>query len=115
MQTRLTHVRANVRNLQQAIGWYTNTLGFELRGLWPPENPNYADFAAQEGATFSVMEAQPVPAGARFNFAIEDVDAFWESLKARVTVVEPLFDTAYGTRKFTIADPDGNELGFVKG
>ena len=23
------------------------------------------------------------------------------------------FDTDYGTKKFTIADPDGNELGFV--
>jgi hypothetical protein len=24
------------------------------------------------------------------------------------------FDTPYGTRKFTIADLDGNELGFVR-
>jgi len=23
-------------------------------------------------------------------------------------------DTAYGTRKFTVRDPDGNELGFVR-
>ena len=29
-------------------------------------------------------------------------------------VVEPLFTTAYGTRKFTIADPYGIELGFVR-
>jgi uncharacterized glyoxalase superfamily protein PhnB len=29
-------------------------------------------------------------------------------------VVEPLHDTPYGTRKFTIRDPDGNELGFVQ-
>jgi uncharacterized glyoxalase superfamily protein PhnB len=29
-------------------------------------------------------------------------------------VVEPLFDTPYGTRKFTVRDPDGNELGFVR-
>jgi predicted enzyme related to lactoylglutathione lyase len=115
MQTRLTHVRANVRNLQQAIDWYTNTLGFELRGLWPPENPDYADFVPQEGAMFAVMVAQPVPTGARFNFDVEDVDALWERLKDRATVVEPLFVTPYGTRKFTIADPDGNELGFVKG
>jgi len=35
-------------------------------------------------------------------------------VKDNATVVEPLFDTAYGTRKFTIADPDGNELGFVR-
>ena len=38
-----------------------------------------------------------------------------ENLKDGVEIVEPLFDTAYGTRKFTIRDLDGNELGFVKG
>jgi hypothetical protein len=30
-------------------------------------------------------------------------------------VIESLIDTPYGTRKFTIRDPDGNELGFVQG
>lgn len=31
---------------------------------------------------------------------------------ANVTVVEELHTTPYGVTKFTIADPDGNELGF---
>jgi predicted enzyme related to lactoylglutathione lyase len=115
MQTRLLHVRANVHNLQQAIEWYVQTLDFELQNQWPPEKPDYADFVSQEGAMFAVMEAQPVPTGARFNFSVEDVDALWERLKNKVAVVEPLFDTPYGTRKFTICDLDGNELGFVKG
>lgn len=115
MQTRLMHVRANVRNLQQAIEWYSETLGFEVQNHWPPDDPDYADFVSQEGAMFAVMEAEPIPAGARFNFYVRDVDALWQRLKDSVQVVEPLFDTAYGTRKFTIRDPDGNELGFVKG
>jgi predicted enzyme related to lactoylglutathione lyase len=115
MQTRLMHVRANVRNLQEAIEWYSKTLGFEVRSYWPPDNPNYADFASREGAMFSVMEAEPVPSGGRFNFDVDDVDALWERLKDKAKVVEPLFDTAYGTRKFTIQDLDGNELGFCRG
>jgi predicted enzyme related to lactoylglutathione lyase len=115
MHTRLMHVRANVHSLQQAIEWYSETLGFQVQNRWPPDNPDYADFASQEGATFSVMEASPVPTGARFNFSVEDVDALWERLKDKVEVVEPPFDTPYGTRKFTIRDLDGNELGFVKG
>jgi hypothetical protein len=45
---------------------------------------------------------------------INDPDALWAEVKNTVAVIEPLFDTAYGTRKFTIADPDGNELGFVR-
>ena len=81
MQTRLMHVRANVRNLQQAIEWYSKTLGFTVRSTWPPDHPNYADFVSKEGAMFSVMEAEPVPSGGRFNFDVKDVDALWERLK----------------------------------
>ena len=63
MKTRLMHVRANVRDLQRAIDWYRETLGFEVSGLWPPDKPDYAGFVAGEGATFSIMEAEPVPTG----------------------------------------------------
>lgn len=52
--------------------------------------------------------------GGRFNFTVDDPDALWDQLNGKVTVIEPLFDTAYGTRKFTITDLDGNELGFVR-
>jgi hypothetical protein len=38
------------------------------------------------------------------------VDAWWEKLRDRAEVVEPLFDTPYGTRKFTVKDPDGTSL-----
>jgi catechol 2,3-dioxygenase-like lactoylglutathione lyase family enzyme len=115
MKTRLTHVRANVCDLQKAIHWYTTVLDFELDGLWPHDIPTYADFVSAEGANYAIMVADPVPTGARFNFTVADVDALWVRLKDQVEVVEPLFETPYGTRKFTIRDLDGNELGFVKG
>src|SRR5580765_234652 len=108
--TRLEHVRANVADLRRAVDWYEQTLGFEVESYWPPENPNYAHFKAAGGATFALMEA--AGQGARFNFTVDDPDEIWRRLKDDVTVVEPLFDTPYGTRKFTIADPDVNELGF---
>lgn len=57
---------------------------------------------------------EPVPAAGRYNFSGEDVDQLWADLRERADVVEPLYDTPYGTRKFTIRDPDGNELGFVR-
>ena len=115
MQTRLMHERVNVRNLQDAVVWYTRVLNFEIRTYWPPDHPNYADFVAADGAMFAVMEATPVPTGGRLNFTVADVDTLWHQLQDMVEVVEPLFDTAYGTRKFTIRDLDGNELGFVQG
>ena len=82
-------------------------LGFEVESFWPPDRPNYAHFKSSGGATFAVMEAEG--RGARFNFTVDDPDALWVELKDRVAVLEPLFDTPYGTRKFTIADPDGYE------
>ena len=36
------------------------------------------------------------------------------AIRDRAALVEPLFDTPYGTRKFTVRDPDGNQLGFVR-
>jgi predicted enzyme related to lactoylglutathione lyase len=105
-------VRANVSDLRRAVEWYTTVLGFEVVSYWPPEEPNYAHFASTGGATFALMEADG--RGARFNFTVDDPDELWTKLKDKATVVEPLFDTAYGTRKFTIVDLDGNELGFVR-
>jgi catechol 2,3-dioxygenase-like lactoylglutathione lyase family enzyme len=110
--TKLEHVRANVADLHAAVEWYTTVLGFEVESYWPPDAPNYAHFVTDSGATFAVMEA--AGRGGRFNFTVDDPDAWWDKLKDRAVIVEPLFDTPYGTRKFTIADPDGNELGFVR-
>jgi uncharacterized glyoxalase superfamily protein PhnB len=57
----------------------------------------------------------PAPAvGARFNFEVDDVEAWWARAGPDADTVEPPFDTLYGTRKFTIRDPDGNEPGFVQ-
>lgn len=112
METHLEHVRANVSDLGRSIEWYTSVLGFEVESLWPPDRPNYAHFKAAGGATFAIMEAEG--RGGRFNFTVNDPDGLWERLKDEAEVVESLFDTSYGTRKFTIKDPDGNELGFVR-
>jgi catechol 2,3-dioxygenase-like lactoylglutathione lyase family enzyme len=111
---RLTHVRVNVRDLDAAIDWYEHLLGVAAHGHWPPERPTYAHFNLGP-AQFALGRYDPVPAaGARFNFEVDDVDAWWARVSPANDVVEELFDTAYGTRKFTIRDPDGNELGFVQ-
>jgi catechol 2,3-dioxygenase-like lactoylglutathione lyase family enzyme len=110
---RLEHVRVNVKDFDRAVAWYESILGVRPVGHWPPEDPKYAHF--QTGQTqFAISVAEPVPAAGRYNFSVVDVDAWWEHLRDQAQVVEPLFDTPYGTRKFTISDPDGNELGFVQ-
>jgi catechol 2,3-dioxygenase-like lactoylglutathione lyase family enzyme len=111
---RLTHVRVNVRDLAAAIGWYERLFGVRAERHWPPGAPTYVHFTLG-AAQFALGQYEPVPAaGARFNFEVGDVDAWWARLGPDADVVEALADTPYGSRKFTIRDPDGNELGFVQ-
>lgn len=59
------------------------------------------------------MEVKGEKSYGRLNFNVENVDELWKTLKDKVEIVEPLSDTRWVTRKFTIADLDGNELGFI--
>jgi catechol 2,3-dioxygenase-like lactoylglutathione lyase family enzyme len=111
---RFAHARVNVRDLAAAIAWYEWLFGVRAEGHWPPDAPTYVHFTLG-AAQFALGRYDPVPAaGARFNFEVGDVDAWWARVGPSADVVEPLHDTPYGTRKFTIRDPDGNELGFVR-
>lgn len=114
MKTRLNHVRANVSDLHKAIEWYEKTLGFECTGADINEKWSYADFSSAEGAVFAIAVSDKVPSNGRFNFDVDDVDELWNRLEGKATVVEAIQTMPYGTRKFTIADIDGNELGFVQ-
>jgi predicted enzyme related to lactoylglutathione lyase len=112
---RLTHVRVNVGDLDLAIEWYERVFGVAAQGHWPPDKPTYAHFDLGP-AQFALGRYEPVPSlGVRFNFEVDDVDSWWARIGVGADVIEALFDTPYGTRKFTIRDPDGNELGFVQG
>nr|WP_245350056.1 VOC family protein [Cytobacillus eiseniae] len=110
----MKHVRANVKDLESAVEWYTNTLGLKVTGTWPHEKPNYAHFESENGAIFAIQEDENYPSYSRFNFNVDDVESLWIDLKDKVEVMEELLSTPYGTRKFTIKDLDGNELGFVQ-
>ncbi|WP_077325234.1 VOC family protein [Virgibacillus siamensis] len=114
MKTSLLHVRINVQNLERAVKWYEDVLGYKVAASWPPEKPNYVHFEAGRGAMFGLMEHKNFPSPGRFNFYVNDVDELWEKLKGKVEILEELFSTPYGSRKFTILDIDGNELGFVQ-
>jgi predicted enzyme related to lactoylglutathione lyase len=114
MKTKLTHVRANVKDLDVAMKWYKTKLGFKVVATWPPEKPIYAHFESENGATFAILEDGNYPSYGRFNFNTSDVEELWNKLKDSVNVIEELFSTPYGTKKFTISDLDGNELGFVQ-
>ena len=68
----------------------------------------------ERGAIFSIAVSDKAPSSARFNFEIDDVDGFWEQVKDKANIIQPIETMPYGARRFTITDLDGNELGFVK-
>ena len=100
---RLEHVRVNVSNFRRAVAWYESILEMPANESLAADNPKYAHF--QTGPTqFALSELEPVPAAGRYNFNVVDVDRWWSKLRDRAEVVEELYDTPYGSRKFTIRD-----------
>ncbi len=100
-------------DLRRAVEWYEQVLGFGV-AAWPPESPNYCHFKSDGGATYGTWKHQVEVLGSTSLSRIPM--RFGESQKEdhRVRVVEGVCSTPYGTRKLTIADPDGYELGFVR-
>ncbi|RAV08711.1 VOC family protein [Paenibacillus contaminans] len=113
MKTVLVLVRINVSDVIKSAQWYEEILGFEVSVRYPNEKPYYIGFESKGGADFAIQEDKTYPSKGRFNFQVPNLEKLWEELKDKVTVIEELHTTPYGTTKFTIADPDGNELGFI--
>jgi len=121
---RLTHVRLLVKDFAACFRFYRDVLGFEV--LWGEEEGRYADFRAGDAIVAlykrglmaeAVGEAEkPSEAEAQDRaaliFAVEDVDATYESLKMKgVTfVAEPMDRPDWGIRAAHFRDPDGNLL-----
>ncbi|QLY33119.1 VOC family protein [Nocardia huaxiensis] len=129
----LTHVSVLVGDQQEALEFYRDVIGLEVRqdmpfiegARWITVGP-----AAQPAIEF-VLESPsmvPVPEMAEGNrariasgamgtlfFATEDVDATFARLsEAGVPVEQPLVDQPYGVRDCGFRDPWGNHLRFAQ-
>ncbi|MFI6866713.1 VOC family protein [Nocardia sp. NPDC050406] len=126
----LTHVSILVGDQEQALEFYRDVLGMEVRqdlpfagGRWLTVGP-----AAQPTIEF-LLEfpgMNPTPAAVQANearlasgaqgtliFTVEDVEATFARLEAAGARVEqPLVDQPYGVRDCGFADPWGNHLRF---
>ncbi|MGW4353217.1 VOC family protein [Nocardia sp. NPDC004582] len=127
----LTHVAVLVGDQQQALEFYRDVIGLEVRQdmsffgdlRWLTVGP-----AAQPGIEFllETPTMNPNEAAVQANrarlesramgtliFLTEDVDATFKRLEAAgVPVEQPLIDQPYGVRDCGFADPWGNHLRF---
>jgi catechol 2,3-dioxygenase-like lactoylglutathione lyase family enzyme len=113
LKTVLSHIRINVSDVLKAASWYEEILGFEISVKYPSDNPYYIGFESKGGADFSIQQDKNFPSRGRCNFIVPNLEKLWEELRDKVIIIEELHTTPYGVTKFTISDPDGNELGFT--
>ena len=104
-----------VPDVQAAVGFWRDRLGFEVRGQWG-EPPCFAIVGRDlitialdlpESATYDVSS------GWSAYLYVEKVDELAAELKARgVSLLWPLEDAPYGCRDFTIEAPGGHKIAF---
>ncbi len=108
-----------VRNVTDAVAFYTGKLGFVLRYADSPQNPNLAiverdnvrmNLQRLETAEFESSERPEL------RFLVDDVDSLFGEYRTKDVFSSgtALNDTSWGTREFAFADPDGNGLFFYR-
>ena len=109
-----------VRNMQQAVSFYTEVLDFKLK--YPKEGLNvYAVDLINGDAEFQLSEVDGIY-GVAINVFVEEVDQLFNKYKSRGLKVAvgkeqspvhqgPLNQT-WGRREFYVTDVDGNTLRF---
>jgi catechol 2,3-dioxygenase-like lactoylglutathione lyase family enzyme len=108
-----------VRNVSDAIAYYTQKLGFRLLFQDAPHDPKYAGIERDgvrlhlqwhDAADFASVEKLAL------RFVIDDVDSLFEEYRDKDVfhTQTALRDTAWGTREFAFYDHDGNGLFFYR-
>ena len=107
-----------VRNVSDAIAYYTGKLGFDLKGTDQEQDPKYA-VIGRDGVRLHLQghdSADFVGEGPELRFVVDDVDGLFEEYRTKDVfhAKTALRDTPWGTREFAFYDPDGNGLIFFR-
>jgi glyoxylase I family protein len=105
----LHHVSLNVRDLKEALSFYTDVL--KLRPLTRPDlgKPG-AWFAIGDGRQLHLIEApdRPAPRGQHMAFVVRDVEEAASALRLRGQSVQGTYELPGGARQCFIRDPTAN-------
>ena len=111
---RLNHVLLYVADVERALEFYRDKLGFKPLEIGLPD---YARLVASEGdATIGLHRvgseaAPPWNEGVRLYLELEDLDAFYDRLAGlEVPFEQPPQDMPWGWRHAYLRDPDGHLL-----
>lgn len=113
-----------VKNLDETISFYVNVLGFKMQ-------TNFPNFASLHRGDVQIMVILPVDepedckdennkepffpksvlTGSIYIF-VKNINAFWEEIKDKVSILSTIADREYLMRDFSIRDNNGYELVF---
>lgn len=126
-----------VEDVRGSVDWYVDALGFEFV-LGVPSGTEEAVFSLQgeeRSLQFAMLQAGQVELmlqspesmaedlpgfrpgsgdGIMLYLDVDDVDALYEHLRERATIVKEPHTTFYGAREIAVRDPDGFVLGFAE-
>lgn len=115
-----------VEEMDTTIGFYRDVLGFEVLMTTPEKEP--FDWAMMKKGSAAIMfqtrqslggemaAFKKMPVGGSFTLYINvaNLEDLYQTIKGKVTVEKPLYDTFYGTREFAIRDCNGYMMVFAE-
>lgn len=105
-----------VNSLEESLDFYRLGLGFELEANATESEPPMATLRA--GALRLMLAQVPLAMarrgrGVHFFLTVEDVDEFYDFVRAGGIKIDPPSDEGWGGRFVTLEDPDHYRLFFV--
>jgi catechol 2,3-dioxygenase-like lactoylglutathione lyase family enzyme len=111
-----THPILGTLDIQRAIAFYTQQLGFRLAFKGDDDPPNYVGFR-RDAVELHMQFQFPSEMGTiRLRFLVADPDALFNEYERRGVECAPpgVHDTPWGTREFALYDLDRNALTFYR-
>ena len=111
-----THPILGTRDIQRAIEFYTQQLGFQLAFRDKTDPPNYVGFRRDTVELHMQFQFEHEMGTIRLRFLVKDPDALFNEYRQRGVECTPnsVHDTLWGTREFALYDLDRNALTFYR-
>jgi catechol 2,3-dioxygenase-like lactoylglutathione lyase family enzyme len=111
-----THPILGTRDIQRAIEFYTEQLGFNLAFHDKADSPNYVGFRRDAVELHMQFQFEHEMGTIRLRLLVENSDALFNEYRQRGVECTPnsVRDTPWGTREFALYDLDHNALTFYR-
>lgn len=115
-------VGLTANDAEASIKWYCDVLGFSVAERWEEEGKFLGATLVQGGATFNIGQDdwklgrdRKKGQGVRiFITTSGDIDAYANAITSRGATLEHQPADEWGFRAFSVADPDGYKLTFMR-